>query len=65
MAALAEAQTKYAAGGEAAVWQKEKEQRALRGSVRAHTHNSYQQLVLRDCSTVYELLVCCAQVERP
>ena len=34
VAALAEAQTKYAAGGEAAVWQKEKEQRAPRGSVR-------------------------------
>ena len=29
------------------------------------THNSHQQLVLRDCSTVHELLVCCAQVERP
>ena len=34
VAALAEAQTKYAEGGEAAVWQKEKEQRAPRGSVR-------------------------------
>ena len=33
-AALAEAEAKYAEGGEAAVWQQEKQQRAARGSVR-------------------------------
>ena len=32
--ALAEAEAKYAEGGEAAVWQQEKQQRAARGSVR-------------------------------
>ena len=36
VAALAEAQTKYAEGGEAAVWQKEKEQRAPSSRVGAH-----------------------------
>ena len=34
VAALAEAEAKYAEGGEAAVWQQEKQQRAARGSVR-------------------------------
>ena len=62
VAALAEAQTKYAEGGEAAVWQKEKEQRAPRGSVRitcpyipAHCWHR-----LREHSTCW-----CAQVVRP
>ena len=35
VAALADAQRKYAYGGAAAVWPEEKEQRAARGSVRA------------------------------
>ena len=37
VAALAVAQAKYDEGGEAMVWQKEKEQRAPRGSVRRAT----------------------------
>ena len=63
VAALAEAQTKYAAGGEAAVWQKEKEQRAPRGSVRitcphvpAHCWHT-----LREHSTSADVLRWCAQ----
>ena len=50
VAALAEAQTKYAEGGEAAVWQKEKEQRAPRGSVRITCpHIPHTAGILRCC----------------
>ena len=49
VAALAVAQAKYTEGGEAAVWQKEKEQRALRGSVRAHTQQPSAACAARLC----------------
>jgi len=66
VAALAVAQAKYDEGGEAMVWQKEKEQRAPRGSVRRATSRAPARgeatsRALSDALTCCDVLRLCTQ----